>query len=127
MVELVRSQTSLTETAFSRGTTITSKFERGLRRVSFTIKPLACKPSILASSAEKKRSAGAPSSIWRAKRLEAAKLKAILSPVLCSYVVAISLKLSVRLEAAKTVNSAAAQRSDPKSITARKVHQRDAR
>ena len=62
-------------------TTITSEFDRRLLRVSFTTSPFFSKPSILASSAEKKTSAGAPSSICRARKLDAPKLNTILSPV----------------------------------------------
>jgi len=62
-------------------TTMTSEFDSRLLRVSFAMSPFFSKPFILASSAEKKMSAGAPSSICRARKLEAPKLNTTFSPV----------------------------------------------
>ena len=60
---------------------VTSVFDNRLDRVPGAISACFSSASILASSAEKKTSAGAPSSIWRASMLEAPKLKVTVSPV----------------------------------------------
>jgi hypothetical protein len=65
----------------SDGTTITRVFESRILRVPWSTRPLFWRASIFASSAEMKRSAGAPSWICLARALEAPRLSRTLSPL----------------------------------------------
>jgi hypothetical protein len=75
-----RSKLAISDGATSRrgvraGTTTTSVFERRSTRSVARTAPARVTTSIWASSAEKKTSAGAPARIWRARSLDAPKLK----------------------------------------------------
>ena len=60
---------------------MTSELESKLRRVPGSSRSFFSSASIFASSAEKNRSAGAPSSICLASMLDAPKLNCSLSPL----------------------------------------------
>ena len=74
--------------------------------------------SICNVSALMKRSAGAPSSIWRESTLEAAKLSVAVSPVSRSHCLTAAVRLSVRLTAAETRSGAREGLPHPTSVAA---------
>jgi len=104
MARDARSFGDRTEAACSKGTTMTSVFERRLRRVVLSSRPVFSNASIFASSAEKKISAGAPSSICRPRcsrrRTEAILIRELLFVSTWQF----PSNLSVRLAAAKHVH-----------------------
>jgi hypothetical protein len=75
---------------------------RNSRRFRRRTSPAFSSESILAVSAEKKTSAGAPAAIWRARSLEEPNEKRTRLPVPASKARPISWRASVRLAAAKT-------------------------
>src|SRR6185436_3026023 len=105
----------------SAGTTMTRVFERTLLRVPGSRSFFSSSTFIFSSSADRKRSAGAPSWICRASALEAARLRTMWSPPPFSYSAAISPRASVRLAAANTLSSAARTGAASRAVTSKSL------